>query len=201
MLSLYGCLYTYITNTYTDTHRKGSREIKSRERFEIVASQILILTHSETIQRSFWFLGKINKEKLGTDTRIFRPHKCMHVLSFSHHETNSHTTESPKENVFMCVWCVFVCVLVLCCWPVHRQSQYMWTLKMYVTRIRLQKHSKRCDVAHDEGFTLQSTFFGALPRRADSENLPWSPKAQKNVDGPRSPVPEGECAVWNTRMY
>ena len=53
----------------------------------------------------------------------------------------------------------------------RRQSQFMWTLKMHVTRIRLQEHSRRCDAAHDGVFALQSTFFGVLQRRAAPETL------------------------------
>jgi hypothetical protein len=52
----------------------------------------------------------------------------------------------------------------------------MCTLKMHVTRIRLQEHSRRCDAAHDGGFALQSTFFGALHRREAPENLTESTK-------------------------
>ena len=55
--------------------------------------------------------------------------------------------------------------------PAHRQSQFMWTLKMHVTRIRLQEHSRRCDTAHDGEFALESTLFGALQRRSALENL------------------------------
>ena len=55
--------------------------------------------------------------------------------------------------------------------PARRQSQFMWTLKMHVTRIRLQEHSRRCDTVHDGVFALKSTFFGALQRRSAPENL------------------------------
>jgi hypothetical protein len=64
-----------------------------------------------------------------------------------------------------------------------------------------QQHSRRCDAAHDGGFALQSTFFGALHRRAAPENPRLQPKARKNFDGPQSPVPQGECAVLHARMY
>ncbi len=84
--------------------------------------------------------------------------------------------------------------------PAHGQSQYMWTLKIHVTRMRLQKHSRRCDTTHDGGFALQSTFFGALQRRAVPENLMWSHQARKTFDGPPSPVPHGECVAMNSRM-
>ena len=94
--------------------------------------------------------------------------------------------------------CVCLCVVVLLTSPPH---QYMLTLKMYATRIRLQKHSRRCDAAHDGGFELQITFFGALHRRAAPENLTWSHKARKYFDGPQSPGPQGECVVLNTLMY
>jgi hypothetical protein len=55
--------------------------------------------------------------------------------------------------------------------PARRQSQFMWTLKMHVTRIRLQEHSRRYDAVKDGDFALQSTFFGVLERRAALENL------------------------------
>jgi transposase len=84
--------------------------------------------------------------------------------------------------------------------PAHGQSQYMWTLKIHATRMRLQKHSRRCDTTHDGGFELQSTFFGALQRRAAPENLMRSHQARKTFDGPPSPVPQGECVALNSRM-
>ncbi len=76
----------------------------------------------------------------------------------------------------------------------------MWTLKIHVTRIHLEEHSRRCDTAHDGGFALQNTFFGALQRRASPENLPYNHKSRKTFDGPRSPVPRGECATLNAWM-
>jgi predicted ATPase with chaperone activity len=44
-------------------------------------------------------------------------------------------------------------------------------LDLHINHDRLQKHSRRCDTAHDGGFAIQSTFFGALQRRAAPENL------------------------------
>ena len=84
--------------------------------------------------------------------------------------------------------------------PVHGQSQYMWVLKIHVTRIRLQKHNRRCDAVYDGGFALQSTFFGALQRRAAPENLIESHQARKTFDSPPSPVRQGECVALNSRM-
>ena len=55
--------------------------------------------------------------------------------------------------------------------PAHRQSQFMGTLKMHVTRIHLEENNRRCDTAHDGEFAVQSTFFGALQRRSAPENL------------------------------
>ncbi len=73
-------------------------------------------------------------------------------------------------------------------------------LDLRITHDRLQKQSRRCDVAHDGGFALQSTFFGALQRRAAPENLMWRHQTRKTFDGPPSPVPQGECVPLNSRM-
>jgi hypothetical protein len=94
-------LYIHNKHTHWHTQKKISRDL-----------ELYLHTYS------YWHIQKqsndhsIKKERLDTDTRIFRAHKCMHTLSFSHHEKNSHTTQSSKENVCMCVWCVFVCVFV-----------------------------------------------------------------------------------------
>ncbi len=126
-------------------------------------------------------------------------------LFFTPSKTLSHNIKHRKR-MCVCVWCVCYCSKA----SSRRARQFMvgilWPdshvqLKMHVTRILLQQHSRRCDAAHDGGFALQSTFFGALQKRASPENLTWSDKARKTFDGPRSPVPQGEWATLNSRMH
>ncbi len=148
-------LYTYVfihtSHTHTDIHRKRSREIWNCSFTNTHADT------SETIQRSFW-LRERGKERLDTDTRIFRAHTCMHA-----------------------------CV---CCWPDHRHSQYMWTLEMYPARIRLQKHSRRCDTEHDGGFALQSTFL--QPRKTSLEAIKHGKERETRAN-------VRVCQQWVTR--
>jgi hypothetical protein len=90
-LNLCWCyLYTYVfihtTHTHTLTHTE-----KDLERFEIVVSQILMLTHSETNPTIILILGGIEKERLGTDARIVCAHICIHALSFDQSTTKVST--------------------------------------------------------------------------------------------------------------
>jgi hypothetical protein len=70
--------------------------------------------------------------------------------------------------------------------PARRQSQFMWTLKMHVTIIRLQEHSRRYDAANDRGFALQSTFFGVLQRRAARKTSLEAIKHEKPLTVPEA---------------
>jgi hypothetical protein len=101
----------------------------------------------------------------------------MHArfLFFTPSKTLSHNTNTEEECVCVCGVCVIAQKA-----SSRRARQFMggilWPdshvqLKMHVTRILLQQHSRRCDAAHDGGFALQSTFFGALQKRASPENL------------------------------
>jgi hypothetical protein len=82
-----------------------------------------------------------------------------------------------------------------------QQNQYMWTLKMNAPGIRLQERSRPCTAQDARSFGLMCAFFAALLPRAAPENRTRSHKSRKNFDGPRSPVPQGECADFNARLY
>jgi hypothetical protein len=86
--------------------------------------------------------------------------------------------------------------------PAHpQQNQYMWTLKMHAPGIRLQERSRPCAAQDARSFGLMCAFFAALLPRAAPENRTRSHKSRKNFDGPRSPVPLGECPTLNGRMH
>jgi hypothetical protein len=85
--------------------------------------------------------------------------------------------------------------------PAHpHQNQYMWTLKMHVpgihtVRVQQNIRSTRLPI-------LWSTL--RIFRGSDSPSSPGKPhlnhKSRKNFDGPRIPVPQGECAAFNARL-
>jgi len=85
--------------------------------------------------------------------------------------------------------------------PHPRQSQYMWTLKMGKPTIRTQEHRITC-AAEDTRFNeLLYAFLGTLIPPAVSSNRTSSQKSRKKFDGPRSPLPQGECATFNARLH
>ncbi len=85
--------------------------------------------------------------------------------------------------------------------PAHlRQNQYMCTLKINACGIHLQERNTTCDTQDTGSFEQHHAFFETMVTRATPENHTWSQKSQKNFDGPRSPLPEGECASFNTRL-
>ncbi len=56
--------------------------------------------HADTFRniQTIILISERETERLDTDTRIFRVHTYMDALSFSHHQTNSHTTQTSVSG-------------------------------------------------------------------------------------------------------
>jgi len=120
----------------------------------------------------------------------------MHGLSFSHHQTNSHATQTPKDNACVCV-CVCVCVVVC---VVDKP-----TATVHVDFKKCMRPESACK-STAEDVTQHTTevlrYRAPLPGLwSDEHPRKTSIEARKYFDGPQSPVPQGECAVLNARMY
>ena len=72
---------------------------------------------------------------------------------------------------------------------------------MHARGIRLQERGRTCAAQDARFFALLCAFVAALLPWAAPENRTWMHKSWKNFDGPRSPLPEGECAAFNARLH
>ena len=119
MLSLHVCIYTYITHTHRHTQKKISRDLK----LYLHKYSFWHIQKQSTDDSDFW---EREKERLGTDTRIFRTHNACTGSPF---HTIKQTLTPHKHRRIMCVFvCVCVCVL-LCVLLTRPPPQYMLTLK------------------------------------------------------------------------
>ncbi len=73
--------------------------------------------------------------------------------------------------------------------------------KMHATGICLQEHSTTCAAQDAWFFGLLCAFFATLLPTGTTSNHTWSHKSWKNFDRLRSPLQQGECASFNTRLY
>ncbi len=80
-----------------------------------------------------------------------------------------------------------------------RQSQYLW-IKHDTSRLRLPKRSRTCDVEDVRAFALRRANFLSLLRRA-SPRTSLEVVNQEKLYGPKSPVPQRQCATWHVWMH
>ncbi len=119
-LSLYSCIYTCITHTHihTHTHRKGSREIWNCSFANCPADTfsnnpwIILISQREYRKRHREIERHRDRERLDTDTRIFRAHAWTRSLFHTIKDTLAQHKHRRRMCVYVCVcvWCVCYCL-------------------------------------------------------------------------------------------
>jgi hypothetical protein len=108
IISIRMYLYILHTHKHTYTHRTGSREIWNCS---------FTNNHADTFRNNprITLILISEREARMRERDIHTRHwyqdfpcTCMHALSFSHYQEHSHTTQTQKENVCVCLRVLFI---------------------------------------------------------------------------------------------